>query len=76
MVSATNAEWNVLYVATANGHGVVEGGSSGSPLFNQAKRVVGQLSGGNSACTNLSGSNLYGKFWYDWDQTPGGTTTQ
>jgi hypothetical protein len=56
MVSATNAEWNVLYVATANGHGVVEGGSSDLLCLNQAQRVVGQLSGGNSTCTNLNGS--------------------
>jgi PKD repeat protein len=63
----TNAHWNVTYVATTNGHGIVEGGSSGSPLFNQVGRVVGALSGGNSSCTNLTGSNLYGKFYNHWD---------
>ncbi|MDF1574372.1 MAG: trypsin-like peptidase domain-containing protein [Bacteroidales bacterium] len=30
--------------------GSTEGGSSGGPLFNQARRVIGILSGGNAAC--------------------------
>ena len=37
--------------ATTNGHGVTEGGSSGSQ-FSQEKRIVGQLSGGGSICSN------------------------
>ncbi len=65
---ATNAHWNVTFVATANGYAVTEKGSSGSPLFNQDKRVVGTLSGGNSSCTAPTGLNLYGKLWYHWDQ--------
>lgn len=73
---ATNAHWEVYWESTANGHGVTEGGSSGSPLFNSAGRIVGQLSGGASACTtNGAGpgtgpdkNDLYGKFYFDWDQ--------
>lgn len=68
-----NSGWNVTWVQTPNGHGVTEGGSSGSPLFNQAKLVTGTLSGGNSSCTNKLGTNIYGKFWYHWDQA--GTTS-
>lgn len=48
---------------------VTEGGSSGSPLFDQNKRIVGQLHGGASAC-GQSASNLwdeYGKFSLSWD---------
>ena len=37
------ADWDV---------GTTEGGSSGSPLFNQQGRVVGQLHGGFAACGN------------------------
>ena len=33
--------------------GTFEPGSSGSPLFNQNKRVVGQLRGGSPYCTSL-----------------------
>ena len=47
---AFNAHWEVYWDPTTNGHGVTEGGSSGSPIFNQDKRIVGQLSGGSSIC--------------------------
>lgn len=77
---ATNAHWKVYWATTANGHGVTEVGSSGSPIFNSTGRIIGQLSGGESACTtNGTGqgtgpdkSDLYGKFSVDWDQN--GTT--
>lgn len=65
---ATNAHWNVLFKETPNGHGVTEGGSSGSPLFNQNKLIVGTLSGGSSSCEEPNGLNLYGKLSYHWDQ--------
>jgi|GEM_PF-1561256 len=78
---APNAHWKVFWATTANGHGVTEGGSSGSPIFNSYGRIIGQLSGGASACvTNGAGQgtgpdkhDLYGKFAVDWDQN--GTTT-
>lgn len=77
---APNAHWKVFWTTTANGHGVTEGGSSGSPIFNSYGRIIGQLSGGASACvTNGAGQgtgpdkhDLYGKFAVDWDQN--GTT--
>ena len=70
---APNAHWKVYWESTQNGHGVTEGGSSGSPIFNAAGRIVGQLSGGRSACSNSgqTGPNmpdLYGKIYSDWDQ--------
>ena len=46
--------------------GTTEGGSSGSPLFDQNKRVVGQLHGGNAACGN-DGSDSYGWFNTSWE---------
>jgi lysyl endopeptidase len=53
--------------------GVTEGGSSGSPLFDQNHRIVGQLSGGPSACTQSTNCRLdmYGRFDNSW--TGGGT---
>lgn len=63
-----NAHWNAVFVATANGHGITESGSSGSPLFNENKLIVGTLTGGNSSCTELSGLNLYGKMGYHWNR--------
>ncbi|MGE5318232.1 MAG: T9SS type A sorting domain-containing protein [Chloroflexota bacterium] len=58
----------VVWSATPNGHGVTEGGSSGSPLFNANKLVIGQLTGGESDCTNLTGQDHYGRFYYSWDK--------
>lgn len=48
--------------------GCTEPGSSGSPLYDQNKRIVGQLYGGNSAC-GASQANMndnYGKFSASW----------
>lgn len=65
---ATNAHWNVTFDETPNGHGVTEGGSSGSPLFNQEGLIIGTLSGGNSTCDNPEGLNLYGKLSFHWNK--------
>lgn len=65
---ATGAHWNVVFDRTPNGHGVTEGGSSGSPLFNKNQLVIGTLSGGNSSCEMPDGINLYGKLYYHWDK--------
>lgn len=64
------AHWNVHFTRTTSGHSVTEGGSSGSPLFNQNGLLVGTLTGGNSSCLNKTGDNLYGKLWYHWDRGP------
>lgn len=68
IVGATRAHWNVIFEQTANGHSVTEGGSSGSPLFNQNKLIVGTLSGGASSCEKPNQSNTYGKLYFHWDQ--------
>lgn len=46
--------------------GTTEPGSSGSPLFDQNQRVVGQLHGGGAACGNNL-SDWYGAFAVSWD---------
>ncbi len=43
-----------------------EGGSSGSPIMDQNKRIVGQLHGGPASCFNRSYDD-YGKFSFSWD---------
>ncbi len=63
---ATNAHWKVYWSATTNGHGVTEGGSSGSPLFDNNGYIIGTLSGGSSYCDATNQPDLYGKFSYHW----------
>ncbi len=46
--------------------GTTEGGSSGSPLFDQYQRIVGQLHGGDAACGNRL-QDFYGKFSQSWN---------
>ena len=55
--------------------GITEGGSSGSPLFDQNHRIIGQLYGGLSGCSgsveNGEGDS-YGRFGISWNT---GTTS-
>lgn len=46
--------------------GTTEGGSSGSPLFDQNQRVVGQLHGGTASCRSNTWDS-YGATWASWD---------
>lgn len=46
--------------------GTTEGGSSGSPLFDKNKRVVGQLHGGGAACGNTD-SDFFGWLHISWE---------
>jgi lysyl endopeptidase len=47
--------------------GVTEGGSSGSPLFDQNHRIVGQLFGGQASCA-LPLNDYYGRLDISWGQ--------
>ena len=50
-----------------NNKGVTEPGSSGSPLFNANKLIIGTLTSGSSACNKLNGEDVYGKMSYHWN---------
>ena len=52
--------------------GTTEPGSSGSPLFDQDHRVIGQLHGGFASCTSQT-SDWYGSMAVSW--TGGGTSS-
>ena len=59
-------------VGTGNGweFGTTESGSSGSPLFNQDGRIIGQLYAGQSSCTGFENNNdydIYGRFGTSWN---------
>ncbi len=52
--------------------GTTEPGSSGSPLYDQNQRIIGQLHGGWAACSNHD-PDWYGKFSASW--TGGGSNS-
>ena len=58
-----NSHWMVDW----DGGQCTEPGSSGSPLFDQDHRIIGQLHGGASACGSTDMTDEYGKFWMSWD---------
>ena len=66
-------DWRVVWAETETNHSVTEQGSSGSPLLNADKHIVGNLSTGSSACTQgfwmgPNSPDFYGKLSYSWDQ--------
>lgn len=68
--------WYVKWRTGSNNKGCVEGGSSGSPLFNASQQIIGQLQGGYSDCDYVNYSDymydMYGRFDKSW--TGGGTS--
>jgi len=71
--SSLSTHWKVYWSATSNGHGVTEGGSSGSPIFNDNGLIVGTLTGGLSYCSATNQYDLFGKMSYHWNSN--GTAT-
>ena len=68
--------WSLNWASTANGQGVTEGGSSGSPLFGSNGLVIGTLSGGSSKCDNPNANDQYGKMSYHWTSNSTSTARQ
>ncbi len=68
--------WRVNWAETNNGHGVTEGGSSGSPLFNDEGLIMGSLTGGTASCTFLDDPDYYGKFSHSWDGHEGDSSNR
>ncbi len=74
----TNQHWQTNWSPQYNGNGqivtpVTEKGSSGSPLFDQNHRIIGQLHGGPSFCGSTQNWDFYGRFDLSW--TGGGTNS-
>ena len=74
MQRSTTPMWEVQWITNpSTNKGVTEQGSSGSPLFNSSKRIIGQLYAGLSYCDTLDGTDWYGKFYSSW--TGGNSST-
>jgi hypothetical protein len=74
-VYGATTHWRVMWSPTPNGYSVTEGGSSGSPLFNSQKKIIGQLHGGSPInCSDPANDpGEYGRFDVSW--TGGGLNT-
>lgn len=59
--------WEVPYWM----NGTTEPGSSGSPLFDNRGLLRGHLHGGQSSCDYLTGYDMFGAFWADWNGSQG-----
>jgi lysyl endopeptidase len=70
--SEPNSSWQVVWDRNTT----TEGGSSGSPLFDQNKRIIGQLWGGGASCTNLSAPDFYGRLHNSWEPAGSNSTNQ
>ena len=64
--NSSSSHWRVIWNATSTNHGTTEGGSSGSALLNNSRKIIGQLHGGYSSCYNLYAPDWYGKFSVSW----------
>ncbi len=70
--SEDDSQWEVEWDRNTT----TEGGSSGSPLFDQNGRIIGQLWGGGASCFNLSSPDYYGKVSYSWNPSGSNSTNQ
>ena len=75
-VGAPSAHWAVRWSSNVSGYGVTEGGSSGSPIFDNDGYIVGTLTGGGSYCNAQTAQDQYGKFSYHWTSNGSATTSQ
>ncbi|UTW64047.1 T9SS type A sorting domain-containing protein [bacterium SCSIO 12741] len=74
-----DTHWKIFWSQTKNGHSVSQPGSSGAALWNKDGRVVGQLTGGASACEEATGvspffPDYFGKMSYNWTFKPQDST--
>ena len=67
-----NSTWTVEWDRNTT----TEGGSSGSPLFDQNHRIIGQLWGGGASCSNLSSPDYYGRVHSSWEPASSNSTNQ
>ncbi|RLD77174.1 MAG: serine protease, partial [Bacteroidetes bacterium] len=58
----TNSHWQIHEWDV----GTTEGGSSGSPLYDENHRIVGDLTGGDASCS-YNYDDFYSKFDMSWD---------
>lgn len=73
VTTAMGGETNCCWEVEWDRNTTTEPGSSGSPLFDNNGRIIGQLWGGGASCTNLSSPDYYGRVFNNWN--PAGSTS-
>lgn len=68
----SNSTWTLKWDRNTT----TEGGSSGSPLFDQNHRIIGQLWGGGASCANQTNSDYYGRLTNSWNPAGSNSTNQ
>lgn len=68
--SEPNSTWTLHWDRNTT----TEGGSSGSPLFDQNHRIIGQLWGGGASCSNLNSADYYGRLANSWNPAGSNST--
>lgn len=58
-----NSVWEVVWDRNTT----TEPGSSGSPLFDNYGRIIGQLWGGGASCSQLNSPDYYGRLSMSWN---------
>jgi hypothetical protein len=71
-----STEYNSTWTVQWDRNTTTEGGSSGSPLFDQSHRIIGQLWGGGASCNNQSAPDYYGRFSKSWDPSGSNQSNQ
>lgn len=66
----SNSTWTLKWDRNTT----TEGGSSGSPLFDQNHRIIGQLWGGGASCANQTTSDYYGRLANSWNPAGSNST--
>jgi len=67
-----NSTWTLVWDRNTT----TEGGSSGSPLFDQNHRIIGQLWGGGASCSALTSPDYYGRVANSWAPASSNSTNQ
>ncbi|PLX10159.1 MAG: hypothetical protein C0598_10990 [Marinilabiliales bacterium] len=69
--------WKLTWAETTNGRSIMQGGSSGSPVFDSNGLIMGDLTGGytSNSCSSPSPA-YYGKIWWSWDQNGSNSSTR
>lgn len=66
-ISGTTSDVDGSWAVKWDRNTTTEAASSGSPLFDQNHRIIGQLWGGAASCTNPEGKDFYGRFSISWN---------